>query len=213
MREFLGLLRRDEAFEEAGEERNEGQEQDRVDDVETRVGCGDRYGDHLGELVFARRRRHRQAGWVVAGLEGDELIDTADVDGKNGGDPRDSDHVEENVRVGGALGVRGGADGGEDGGDGGADVLAEHQGRGGREWNDAGRGEADGDRQRRRGGLDDAGEQAADKGALEHAEIGVGGKPGKGIDELGHVAQGLEAVLHEFEAEKDHAQAHDRHAA
>ena len=202
---FLVGLVGDGLYQHVGQNVGERQEERRVEHVEARVDRG-YSGLYVGEGL--RAVDHHHGVRVVA----DELSDARYIEAEDSGDPQHADHVEGDVRVGGAFAVGRGAQRRQVGGDGGADVFAEDEGGGGLELYDAGGGQPHGYAERGRGGLHDERDDATGEGAFQHPGVGVGGKFVEPGDEVRDVAYGGEAVFHHLQAEEDHAYAHGRHS-
>ena len=204
VRRFLGFAIGNKPADETRHQRDQRQKDQGIGHVKPGVNDRDAAShEGIGGLPAPQALNIRRVSHQV--------FDQLHIRGEQQGNPEDAEHVEDRVKDRRAAGVRRGADRGQQRGDRRADVFAEHERRRGVERDHAGLREADGDPERGRRGLHEHGQQAADCGALQHAQVVVGFEEREPLFELGQAAQGFEAAGHELQAEKNHADAHDGH--
>ncbi len=116
--------------------------------------------------------------------------------------------LNDDVRVGGALGVLRQVERGHPRRDGGAEVGAEREGDRGLPVEHAGGAEAHDDADRRRRRVDHRGDEGRDQHAVDQAEEVVGLEARDDRHDLRHVAQRAQAAGHQVEAVEDQREAH-----
>jgi len=125
--------------------------------------------------------------------------------------PCDADKIKHNVSVCCPFRVPAGAERCEPGGNGCADVFAEDESRGRFKIYHAGSGESHSDGKCRGRGLYYKRKDAADQSGFYYPKIGACVEHGKPFHKGRLGAHRLETVFHKFQAEKDHADSHNRH--